>query len=571
MPRSKKPVSEKQLAANRANAARSTGPRSADGKARSARNSRKHGFAAADYTVVRIEDRQAVANLKADLVAVYRPVNSQELFALERVALAQHQLLLTSRLEAGLLTRGLNEVLHPLGPEMKWLTAALTEDVEVTTAQNRNYALAEGFHLTTVQGNAWTLFLRYQAQAERHYRRAIEEFERLKALRPELPNEPIFEPEPEPKAATSAPSETNPIPSPTPFPAPTEPSSLPERQNEPEAARYTENKESSSLPIRTFCRLAAQAQMLPALESGEETLVGGQAVMEGVMMRAPHSFCVSVRRPGGEIVYQEAPLAKLSDRHPIFKVPGIRGLGSLGQAMALGIRSLRFSANVAIEQEDPEKKPQEISSWVMTLNLVFSLAFFIFLYKFVPLWLTTRLQQRLPEIQGRIAFNLVDGIIRIAIFLGFLWLISQWKDIRRVFEYHGAEHKVVFNFESGRPLTVENAQKFQTFHPRCGTSFLLVVMMISIVVYALVPVDTFALRMISRVALLPVIAGVSFEIIRYAAKRRGSLMAAMTAPGLWLQRITTRPPSDDQAEVAIHALNRAMELEKAQGGELVIA
>jgi len=311
--------------------------------------------------------------------------------------------------------------------------------------------------------------------------------------------------------------------------------------------------------------------MLPVLESGEEILVGGQAVMEGVMMRAPHSYCVSVRKPDGEIVYQEGPLEKLSEKHRIFRLPVIRGVGSLAQAMALGIRSLRFSANAALDEGDPHRQPQEISSWMMTLNLLFSFGFFIFLYKFVPLWLTSRLEKIFPLLQGRIAFNLVDGIIRILIFLGFLAGISLWKDIRRVFEYHGAEHKVVFNFESGKPVTVENAQTFTTFHPRCGTSFLLVVMMISIAVYAVVPAATFAAKMLSRIVLLPLIAGLSFEMIRYAAKRKGSLLATITAPGLWLQRITTRPPSDDQAEVAIHALNRAMELEKAQGGELIIA
>ncbi len=325
------------------------------------------------------------------------------------------------------------------------------------------------------------------------------------------------------------------------------------------------------MSIRSFFRLAAHTQMLPVLENGEEVLVGGQAVMEGVMMRAPHSYCVSVRKPNGEIVYQEAPLQKLSEKYRIFKAPIIRGVGSLGQAMALGIRALRFSANAALDEGDPEKKPQEISSWMMTLNLVFSLGFFIFLYKFVPLWLTTRLGGTFPALEGRVAFNLVDGVIRIVIFLAFLYAISLWKDIRRVFEYHGAEHKVVFNFESGKPLSVENAQQFVTYHPRCGTSFLLVVMMISIVVYAVAPGESFAARMASRVLLLPLIAGVSFEMIRFAAKRRGGLLAMMTAPGLWLQRITTRQPSDDQAEVAIHALNRAMELERAQGGELVIA
>lgn len=325
------------------------------------------------------------------------------------------------------------------------------------------------------------------------------------------------------------------------------------------------------MSIRSFLRLVAHTQMLPILEGGEETLVGGQAVMEGVMMRAPHSYCVSVRKPNGEIVHEEAPLARMSEKYPIFKYPVIRGVGTLGQAMTLGLKALRFSANAALDEGDPEKKPAEISSWMMTLNLLFSFGFFIFMYKFVPLWLTTQLEHTFPMIHGRIAFNLVDGVIRMVIFISFLAIISRWQDIRRVFEYHGAEHKVVFNFESGKDVTVENAQKFQTFHPRCGTSFLMVVMLISIVVYAMVPAETFAMKMVSRVVLLPVIAGLSFELIRYAAKRRGGLMAALTAPGLWLQRITTKQPADNQTEVAIHALNRAMELEKAQGGQLVIA
>jgi uncharacterized protein YqhQ len=157
------------------------------------------------------------------------------------------------------------------------------------------------------------------------------------------------------------------------------------------------------------------------------------------------------------------------------------------------------------------------------------------------------------------------------IFLGFLYGISRWKDIRRVFEYHGAEHKVVYNYESGKPVTVENARGFTTFHPRCGTSFLLVVMVVAIGVYALIPFDGFLLKFLSRIALLPVIAGVSYELIRFTAKHRESVLALVTAPGLWLQRITTKPPSDEQLAVAIHALEGAMALEQAQGGELVVA
>jgi len=324
---------------------------------------------------------------------------------------------------------------------------------------------------------------------------------------------------------------------------------------------------------RSFARLAAHTQMLPVLESGEETLIGGQAVMEGVMMRAPHSYCVSVRKPGGEIVCEEMALPRLSEKYPAFRLPLLRGVGTLGQAMWLGMKALRYSANVAMEAEADagKKKAESSSSWVMTLNLLFSVGFFIFLYKFVPLWLTTYLGGWFPSLEGRIAFNLTDGLIRMGIFVTFLFLISRWKDIRRVFEYHGAEHRTVFNFESGRPVTVENAQSFTTFHPRCGTSFLLVVMMISIAVYAMIPFDGFLGRFLSRVLLLPVIAGLSYEVIRYAARRRGGLMSLLTAPGLWLQRITTQPPADGQTEVAIHALERAMALETSQGGELLVA
>ncbi len=339
-----------------------------------------------------------------------------------------------------------------------------------------------------------------------------------------------------------------------------------------------------ALNWKQFGRLAVHTQMLPVLESGEETLVGGQAVMEGVMMRTPHSYCTAVRKADGSMVTEEAPLARVSEKYPLFKYPIIRGVGTLGQAMWLGVKALRFSANVAaadLAEEEAKKKGEslqpgkkasgEIPGWAMALNLVFSFAFFIFLYKFVPLVLTTQLQTQFPGIENPIAFNLVDGVIRLVIFLGFLWMISQWADIRRVFEFHGAEHKVVFNFESGKPLTVENAQKFVTFHPRCGTSFLLVVMLVSIVVYAVIPAHTFVAKMALRVLALPLIMGLSYEMIRFAAKRRASLMALITAPGLWLQRITTKPPADDQTEVAIHALEGAMELEKQHGGELVIA
>ena len=324
---------------------------------------------------------------------------------------------------------------------------------------------------------------------------------------------------------------------------------------------------------RTFFRLFTQIQLLPIMENGEETLVGGQAVMEGVMMRAPHSYCVAVRKANGEVVTEEMPLAPISETQKIFKLPVFRGMGVLYQAMKLGIKALRFSTNAALD--DPSipagQRIGELPTWAIAGPLLFSLASFIFLYKFMPLLLVTRLAKIYPVLSGRLAFNLADGVIRIAIFLTFLYILSRMKDIRRMFQYHGAEHKVVFNFESGQEVNVANAQKFSTFHPRCGTSFLFVMMILAMPVYALIPFDNFAAKFVCRIVLLPVIVGVSYELVRFAAKRRGSFLATITAPGLWLQRITTKQPADDQAAIAIRALEGAMALEKSQGGELVIA
>jgi uncharacterized protein YqhQ len=288
--------------------------------------------------------------------------------------------------------------------------------------------------------------------------------------------------------------------------------------------------------------------------------------------------------------------------------PIVRGVMTLGYAMSLGYRALRFSANVAIEdvlqedqstknnrvetaasavpskQSEPEngkrpaasksqsrEKAAAISGWLAAVNIVISLAFFIFMYKYIPLLAATELKKLDPALGGRIVFNLIDGGIRLALFLLFIWGVSLWKDIRRVYEYHGAEHKTVFAFENGDPLNTAAVQKYSTFHPRCGTSFLMTVMLISIGFYMLIPYTTFWARFASRIILLPIIAGLSYEIIRFAAKHRGSLFALMTAPGLWLQRITTKPPSDEQAQCAIVALDHAMALEKEHGGELVIA
>jgi len=350
--------------------------------------------------------------------------------------------------------------------------------------------------------------------------------------------------------------------------------------------------------LRNYLRFLAAIQLLPALESGEETLVGGQAVLEGVMMRSPHAWAITCRKPSGELVTMSEPLERPSEKHKWMAWPIVRGVMTLGYAMNLGYRALRFSANVAIEDlmqdgqletaasavppkqseaeiPQPSAKSREkaatISNWLAAVNILISLAFFIFMYKYIPLLAATELKKIDPALGGRIIFNLIDGAIRLVLFLIFIWGVSLWKDIRRVYEYHGAEHKTVFAFENGDPLNTEAVQKYSTYHPRCGTSFLMTVMLISIGFYMLIPFTTFWLRFASRIALLPIIAGVSYEIIRFAAKHRGSLFAMMTAPGLWLQRITTKPPSDEQAQCAIAALDHAMSLEKERGGELVIA
>jgi len=319
------------------------------------------------------------------------------------------------------------------------------------------------------------------------------------------------------------------------------------------------------------------------------------------MMRSPHAWAIACRKPTGEVVTMSEPLERPSEKHKWMAWPIVRGVMTLGYAMNLGYRALRFSANVAIEdlmQEEQARpgdlavatapvtmtssqaeksssqsreKAATVSNWLAAGNLLISLAFFIFMYKYVPLLAATELKKIDPALGGRVVFNLIDGGIRLVLFLLFIWGVSLWKDIRRVYEYHGAEHKTVFAFENGDPLNTASVQKYSTYHPRCGTSFLMTVMLISIGFYMLVPFTTFWARFASRIVLLPVIAGVSYEIIRFAAKHRGSLFALMTAPGLWLQRITTQPPSDEMAQCAITALDQAMSLEKERGGELVIA
>jgi len=274
--------------------------------------------------------------------------------------------------------------------------------------------------------------------------------------------------------------------------------------------------------------------------------IGGQAVLEGVMMRSPHAFTVAVRkggRPGAEIAVLRETITPIGERFPLLKTKIIRGSAALFEAMWLGIRALNFSANEALEGEDGKK--EEIGPLAMAGTMAAALAFSLGLFLALPLLLTNLLGAHYGALgKYSVLFNLTDGVLRMALFLGYVSGISFMRDIRRVFEYHGAEHKAIACHESGAPLTVENARPYPRIHPRCGTSFLLAVIALSILMFSLIP-GAWPLwaKGLSRIVLLPLIAGLGYEFIKYSAKNSGNpLIRGIMQPGLWLQRLTTREP-----------------------------
>jgi len=297
-----------------------------------------------------------------------------------------------------------------------------------------------------------------------------------------------------------------------------------------------------------------------------ELLVGGQALIEGVMMRSPGAYGVAVRRPDGSIAFQRGKVASLARRYPFLKLPVLRGVAVLFQSLALGIRSLNFSAEQAMpeaEKAEPTKdaKPAgDKSNWAIAGSMAVGLGLGAVVFLLVPLWLTRLSETYLFGPLSSLAFNLVDGALRALFFLAYIFLISRMKDIHRVFQYHGAEHKVVFAWEKQVPLTVENARAQSRLHPRCGTSFLLFVLLVSILVFSFIPKTLpFLLMYGGRLLLVPVIAGLSYEVLRFTAKHQAApLFALLVAPGLALQRITTQEPTDDMLEVAIAALEEAL-------------
>jgi uncharacterized protein YqhQ len=292
-----------------------------------------------------------------------------------------------------------------------------------------------------------------------------------------------------------------------------------------------------------------------------DMLVGGQAVLDGVMMRSARGYAVAVRRPDGTVAVDRDRVAAPSRRFPLLKLPVLRGSAVLLQSLFLGFRALSFAAHHSVSEADrPEGSRERTTTAAIAGAMAFAAIAGVGLFLFLPLLLTNLFKARVVPGMGTFAFNAVDGGIRIALFFGYLLAISRMRDIQRVFEYHGAEHKVVFTFEAGESLTVENARGKSRLHPRCGTSFLLFVLALSVAVFAFVPSSApLAVKFASRIVLIPVIAGLAYETIRFSSRHvENPALRLLIAPGLWLQRITTREPADDQLEIAIMALREAL-------------
>lgn len=291
--------------------------------------------------------------------------------------------------------------------------------------------------------------------------------------------------------------------------------------------------------------------------SENRSSIGGQAVIEGVMMRSPTQYATAVRTPQGRIVIQKTPFTSVVRRCKILNIPVLRGAFALVETLYIGIQSLTFSAAQAVDEDESRKKKKGKLWTSITLagSVVVALGFGLLLFFYLPLLLTEVL-----GFKNGIVFNLVDGAFRMTVFLLYIFAISRWKEMRRVFQYHGAEHMTIYAFESGEELTTENARKYSTFHPRCGTSFLIVVMVVSILVFVFLGrPETIGDRLL-RFALIPLIAGISFEFIKLSAKRGFAICFKPAIwPGLALQRITTKPPTDDMLEVAIAALDACLD------------
>lgn len=295
----------------------------------------------------------------------------------------------------------------------------------------------------------------------------------------------------------------------------------------------------------------------------KRTNIGGQAILEGVMMRGKHMYAVAVRKPDKEIIVDKKKLK--SDRPAFFKLPLIRGTVSLIDSLIIGMKTISYSAEFFDTEEDKPSKfdkylenkfGDKLNDILISCSVVIAIVMAVALFMVLPTWISSFLRNLIP---GNWALGIVEGIMRILIFLVYLILITQMKDIKRVFQYHGAEHKTINCFEDEQELTVENVKKHSRFHKRCGTSFLLIVMVVSMVVFMFVRVDSVPLRLLSRVILFPVIAGISYELIRWAGNSDSNLVKLISAPGMCLQKLTTAEPDDSMMEVAIAAMKGVLE------------
>jgi uncharacterized protein YqhQ len=300
-------------------------------------------------------------------------------------------------------------------------------------------------------------------------------------------------------------------------------------------------------------RLALIALLLPA-RAARRAQVGGQAVIEGVMMRGVDWWSLAVRRPDDSIGVHEYPLVSYMKRYPVLKLPVLRGMVALLESLVIGVRALTVSANESLGEAEEELGKKEIG-----VTLLIAFAFAVGLFFVAPLFLTGLLQ---GQIGKGFWFWVVEGLVRVGIFLGYLLIVTQIKDLRRVFEYHGAEHMSIHALEHGEELTVANIEKYGTLHLRCGTSFLLVVLVVAIFVFAFVGRPAWYWLVLSRILLVPLIAGISYEIIRFAGRHEGNpIIRVVMAPGLGLQWMTTKRPDGAQIEVAVAALEKIVELE----------
>jgi uncharacterized protein YqhQ len=289
-------------------------------------------------------------------------------------------------------------------------------------------------------------------------------------------------------------------------------------------------------------------------EKNERHNVGGQAIIEGVMMRSPWKISIAVRKPNGTIMtdIKEKPI--LSKTNKFFALPIIRGVVNMVDSLIIGLKALSLSATLAMDEEE-----EKLSAFDLSIAMLLAFGLFVGLFIALPTFLTSRIDH---YIHSTILYNIIEGLIRVSIFLLYLYIISRMKDIKRIFEYHGAEHKTIFAFENGQELTLENIRKYTTHHPRCGTNWLMIVMIISIFIFSFLGRPGIITRIINRIALIPIVAGLAYEAIRLLSKYQDRGLANILAlPGLLLQRITTQEPDDSQLEVAVAALKGSLKEE----------